>query len=170
MDDLKSLLNMMGEDLVLRIIKILEMNNKRATGELIDSIDYIIGTDKSGNMSIKLLAEFYWIYVEYGRKPGRFVPPDVILDWMDAKGIRPAPKVYKREPKVKQSEESRKKGLAYAINLKIFRQGIKALPFLEQSVAFIEQQYATELENMWGEAYAVEVERIFKNNFRAKVI
>lgn len=169
MDDLKTFLVVIGEDLVARIVKILELNNKRATGELIDSIGYLIGTDKKGNMSIRLLAEFYWVYVEYGRRPGKFVPPDALLDWMKVKGIKPQPKVYKREPKKRATEESRLKGLAYAINLKIYRRGIKAVPFLEQAIAQIESQYATELENMWGEAYEAELANIFKNNFRAKV-
>jgi hypothetical protein len=169
MSEEKALLKAMGDDLVLRIIKILEMNNKRATGELIDSIDYIIGQDKNGNLSIKLLAEFYWVYVNYGRRPGKFVPPDALLEWLKVKGITPTPKIYKREPKVRQSEENRLKSLAYAINLKIFRQGIKAVPFLEQSVSYIEKKYQTELENMWGKEYEAEFEKIFKNNFRAKV-
>lgn len=169
MDDLKTFLKVLGDDLVLRIVKILEVNNKRATGELIDSIGYLIGTDKSGNMSVRLLAEFYWVYVEYGRRPGRYVPPDALLEWMKAKGIRPEPKVYKREPKVRQSEESRMKQLAYVINRKIYLQGIKALPFLEQAIKQIEQELAPELEKMWGETYEAELANIFKNNFRAKV-
>lgn len=169
MDDLKTYLTVLGEDLVFRIVKILEANNKRATGELIDSIGYLIGTDKKGNMSIRLLAEFYWVYVEYGRRPGKFVPPDALLAWMKVKGIAPPPKVYKREPKKRATEESRLKGLAYAINLKIYRQGIKKLPFLDESVKAIEKEYANELENMWLKEYEIEISNIFKNNFRAKV-
>ena len=43
-------LNMIGEDLVLRMVQLLKLKNKVATGNLIDSIDYIIG-DKKGQIS-----------------------------------------------------------------------------------------------------------------------
>ena len=169
MKDIKSFLKVMGDDLILRVVKILEMNNKKATGELIDSFDYIIGQDKNGDFTIKLMAEFYWVYVNYGRRPGKFVPPDALLQWLRLKGIRPKTKIYKREPKERQSDEDRLKGLAYAINLKIFRKGIKALPFLEQAIAGVEEKYQNELQEIWGKEYEEEFTKIFKNNFRAKV-
>lgn len=141
-----ALLRTIGEDLVLRIIQILKLKNKVATGNLIDSIDYLIG-EKKGEKTIRLLADYYFTFVNNGRRPGSFVPRAELLEWMKVKGI---------------PEEA-----YWPINYKIKRDGIKATFVLEEVLSQLENQYATELESLWGEAYSKEFERIFKNNFRS---
>jgi hypothetical protein len=140
--------------MVVRVVNILKANNKVATGELIDSIDYIIG-EKGGEYTIKLLAEFYWVYVEYGRRPGSMPPPDAILEWIKAKRIN----------RGDRTDES----LAWAIAKSIQRRGIKGIFFLEKAVKEIEEKWGPELEKNLGDKWEEEIVRIFKNNFRAKV-
>ena len=138
-------LNMIGEDLVLRMVQLLKLKNKIATGNLIDSIDYIIG-DKKGEKIVKLLADYYFTYVNNGRRPGKGVPRAELEEWMAIRGIP--------------------KEAYWAINWKIKRDGIKGIFVLEEVIQQLESQYATELESLWGEAYQKEFERIFRNNFR----
>lgn len=138
-------LDMIGEDLVLRMVQLLKLKNKNATGNLIDSIDYIIG-DRKGEKIVKLLADYYFTYVNNGRRPGKGVPRAELEEWMAVKGIP--------------------KEAYWAINWKIKRDGIKGIFVLEEVVQQLESQYATELQSLWGEHYSKEFERIFKNNFR----
>lgn len=145
--DDRHILDTLGEDMVLRIVKILKLKNKIASGNLVDSIEYIIGKNK-GESTIKLLADYYFTYVNNGRRPGKFVPGDDLKEWMSVKGI-PA-EAY------------------WPIQMKIKRDGIKATYILEEALSGLEAQYASELESLWGEEYSKEFEKIFRNNFRSK--
>jgi hypothetical protein len=141
----KNILDVLGEDLVLRIVKLLRLKNKVATGNLIDSIEYIIGKNK-GESTIKLLADYYFTYVNNGRLPGRLVPRQSLEEWMAAKGI--PMEAY------------------WPIQMKIKREGIKATYVLEEALTGLESEYAEELESLWGKEYSKEFEKIFRNNFR----
>jgi hypothetical protein len=142
------LLNQIGEEVSFRIVKILELNNKVATGNLVDSIEYIVGNTKDGKYTLKVLGDYYLTNVNYGRRPGKFVPVSDLKEWMKVRNI---PEQY-----------------SYQINQKIKRDGIKGLLFLERVVKDIETQYGDELESLFGEVYEVELYNIFKNNMRTK--
>ena len=60
---------------------------------------------------------YYWKYIEYGRRPGKFPPPNKILDWVKIKPVIPRP-VNGIKPTEKQ--------LAFLISRKIARDGIEA--------------------------------------------
>jgi hypothetical protein len=142
------LLNQIGEEVSFRIVKILELNNKVATGNLVDSIEYIVGNTKDGKYTLKVLGDYYLKNVNYGRRPGKFVPVSDLKEWMKVRNI---PEQY-----------------SYPINQKIKRDGIKGLFFLERVLKDIETQYGDELESLFGEVYEVELYNIFKNNMRTK--
>lgn len=167
--EVKDIMKLIGTDMVARIVKILELNNKKATGSLIKSISYNLSEDKNGEFAIDLLAESYWIFVNNGRKPGKMPPPDAIYNWIKAKGIVPKPKVYKRVPRVKQTQESMLRSMAWAISFSIARRGIRGLYFLEKTISDIEKEWAGPLEKLWGQKWEEEYVKIFKKNFDATV-
>lgn len=143
----ENIFDVLGEDLVLRVVKLLRLKNKVATNNLVDSIEYIVGKNK-GESTIKLLADYYFTYVNNGRLPGKFVPGDDLREWMSVKGIP--------------------KEAYWPIQMKIKRNGIKATHILEEALTGLEAQYANELEALFGSEYEKELDRIFKNNFRSK--
>jgi len=108
------------------IIRILREKNKVATGELIKSIDYALG-ESNGKYFIELIAAEHWEYVEYGRKPGKFAPVAPLKAWAVAKGIP--------------------ESAVWAINWKIYKMGIAAVPFVEMAIKEIEEKYADELQS-----------------------
>lgn len=111
----KALTNFLN-DFVSTYKSLLIRDNKKASGDLINSIKALnieFNTTKyTGSISLKN----YWKYVEYGRKPGKFPPPKKILNWVKVKKILPKP-VKGIKPTEKQ--------LAFLISRKIARDGIK---------------------------------------------
>jgi hypothetical protein len=65
---------------------------------------------------ISLNGNDYITYVDEGRKPGRYAPTSALKQWIKAKGIA--------------TDEAKVSSIAFAINNKIKRQGIKARPIL----------------------------------------
>ena len=68
----------------------LENKGKRASGALIDTIKHKIKV-RGKWIEIYLRMEDYWKWVELGRKPGKFPPPDAIKRWIDIKPVLPRP-------------------------------------------------------------------------------
>lgn len=96
---------------------ILIRDGKKATGNLISSLKPVsVGFEGKGYVGSISLAS-YWKYVEYGRKPGKFPPPDKILEWVKVKPVLPRP-INGIKPTEKQ--------LAFLISRKIARDGIEA--------------------------------------------
>jgi hypothetical protein len=129
------------------IIKILRDKNKVATGELIKSVDYALG-EQSGKYFIELIAAEHWEYVNFGRLPGKFAPVAPLRAWVVAKGIP--------------------ESAVWAINWKIKKEGIAAVPFLEQSIKEIEIKYKETLERDLGEIWAEEWGRKLRTAFRTE--
>lgn len=90
-------------------------DNKIATGELLNSVEYIIEKD-GRSISVSLQLEDYYRYVEEGRKPGRFPPVDKMLEYIRVKPIIPDERTG-RIPDERQ--------LAYLIGRKIATEGIE---------------------------------------------
>ena len=66
-------------------------DNAKASGELIDTVQYILETNK-GSYIVNLRLADYWKYVEYGRRAGAKFPPfDKIKNWIRIKPILPRP-------------------------------------------------------------------------------
>lgn len=94
-------------------------------------------SDKSFEVYLEL--EDYWKYLEYGRKPGKFPPPDKIKEWIRIKPVIPRP--YKGKlPTTNQ--------LAYLIGRKIATKGTPATNLLSNT------KTTFNLENKLTEAIA----------------
>lgn len=92
----------------------LERDNRRATGNLITSINSKI--EVNGNeFEIQLQLADYWYYVENGRGAGGFPPINKILEWIRVKPILPHPDSRGKLPTEKQ--------LAFLIGRKIANEG-----------------------------------------------
>lgn len=74
---------------------------------------------------VYFLLEPYWRYLEYGRKPGKFPPPDAIREWVYIKQLIPS--ASKEAPKVKQ--------VAYLISKKIAKSGTPANKPLQKALS-----------------------------------
>lgn len=100
-------------------------DNKVASGSLTKNIKSRVKYDGKW-LEIILSLEYYWKYVEYGRKPGKFPPIDKIRNWILIKPILPRPLSNGKLPTTNQ--------LAYLISRKIATKGIKPTYALRDSI------------------------------------
>ena len=107
-------------------------DKKTASFNLVDSVRYIY-TSNGRKFEISLNLAPYWRYVEYGRKPGKFPPPDKILEWVRIKPLLPRKNDNGKLPTEKQ--------LAYLIGRKIAKEGIEAGNQLQDTVDAINHTY-----------------------------
>lgn len=115
--NLEKAINDFVSDFVETYKGLLIRDNKKATGDLIRSIKPIEIQFETNSYSGSISLAHYWKYVEYGRRPGKFPPPNKILDWIKIKPVIPRP-VNGIKPTEKQ--------LAFLISRKIARDGIEA--------------------------------------------
>lgn len=115
--NLQNALDKFVNDFIDTYKNILIRDNKKASGNLIKSIKSLSIDFTSSKLSGSISLADYWKYVEYGRKPGKFPPPNKILDWVKIKPILPRP-INGIKPTEKQ--------LAFLIGRKISKYGIKA--------------------------------------------
>lgn len=87
--NLKKEFDDLGQELVRTLVKNLINADKKATGNLIKSIDYKV-VEKANNVMVQLLADDYLTNVDEGRRRGAKQPPTSALDrWVIARGIAP---------------------------------------------------------------------------------
>lgn len=91
-NNLKAVLEELGEELRNTYQDNLIRDGKIATGDLLNSVEYKVQyDDRSITLSLRL--EDYWKWVEFGRQPGKYPPWDDpengILKWITAKPILP---------------------------------------------------------------------------------
>jgi hypothetical protein len=110
------LLEQMGDVTVYKARENLLKKDKFSTGRLYDSIGYSVSGSK---LSIEMENYGYW--VNYGRRPGSYVPVDALNKWMTLKGID-----------LKYS---------FVINRAIKEKGIKPTYFMTNAVEFVDKQY-----------------------------
>lgn len=125
-------------------------DDKKATGQLINSISTTI---KVGGTTFEVVMSIvdYFKYVEEGRKPGKFPPPNAILKWINVKPVIPRP-MHGKLPTKQQ--------LAFLIGRKIATEGIEAGHQLKDTVEAINAEYIPRLEQALQEdfdAYAIKV-------------
>lgn len=127
------------QDVVETYKRLLIKDGKDPNGNLVRSlepveIDFTNG-DYEGNISI---AE-YWKYVEYGRRPGKFPPPDAILSWVKTRKIIPRANKGLKPPTEKQ--------MAFLVGRKISREGIKKGTQMEQAVDICWSRWKERIDN-----------------------
>ena len=118
-------------------------DNKIATGNLLNSIDYKVQYDDRA-IWVELHLEDYYKWVENGRAPGKFPPPDKILEWIRIKPIIPDDRGG-RLPTEQQ--------LAYLIGKKIAEQGIEPGNQLHNAMDDIFPQFEERID----EAIALDI-------------
>lgn len=119
----------------------LEKNNRRATGQLITSINTKIVVD-GNTFEIELQLADYWRYIEEGRNPTTATTPstptlqECILDWIRVKQILPHPD---KNGKLPTEEE-----LSYMIADKIHREGYEGSHDLEDALKEVDYDHIIE--------------------------
>lgn len=114
-DNLRKVLETIGTETVDAYRDNLTRDNKEASGNLIDSVKYKVEYDEK-SIWVELSLKDYWKWVENGRKPGKFPPPDAIMDWIRIKPVVPDER-NGRLPTEKQ--------LTFLISRKIAEEGIE---------------------------------------------
>ena len=112
-----------GEMYIAELTKQLLLNNKKASGELIDSLDYKL-IDTVDGILIDILASDYLKVVDKGLKPCRFPNVKKIIKWVDVRNIKPKNKKFKTNEDV-----------GWAIAKSIDRKGIKPTNVLRKAKA-----------------------------------
>ena len=84
--NLRKQLEVLGVEAVSILTRILTEENKRASGELIRSLDFKVMQDVNGLM-LSILAADYFKYVDQGRRPGKMPPIKPIQSWIEQKNI-----------------------------------------------------------------------------------
>lgn len=119
-------------------------DGKIASGKLLNSVEYEVRFDERA-IWLQLRLEDYYKWVENGRQPGKFPPPDKILEWIRIKPIIPD----NRTGKLPTEQQ-----LAFLIGRKIAEEGIEPGNQLHQAI-----------DDTWGhwedkidEAIAMDVE------------
>lgn len=111
-----------------------KLEERRASGKLIDSIK--VHHDVNGTeyiVSVDL--ENWWYWLEHDRKPtqkGKHCPIEPIIEWIEAKGIKPE----ERNGKLPTEAE-----LPYLIRAKIDREGYKGGKYMQKTVDAVNAKY-----------------------------
>lgn len=113
------------KDFCTELKNTLKANDTIASGDLVNSIKGIV-KQNGKYIVISISLNDYWKFIEYGRKAGKFPPPDVIKKWISVKPVLPRPLKNGKLPTENQ--------LAYLIGRKISKNGIKAKPFLKPTL------------------------------------
>ena len=105
-----------------------------ASGQLIDTLSYHLEFDEDEIVAY-LDHEDYLKYIESGRQPGTFPPPQAIKQWIEVKPVEPYPDKNGKLPTVDQ--------LAFLIGRKIKEEGIAPDPVIEDVIKEMNQRYET---------------------------
>lgn len=122
--NLETLLNTFSEEVINSYRQKLVQENIDASGTLGNTLNYIIEA-QDGIYEVSLRIQDYWKYVEEGRSPGKFPPPNVIRDWIQIKPV--LPNAFNGVlPTLNQ--------LGYLIGRKIATEGIEGKHILESTL------------------------------------
>lgn len=111
-------------------------DDKIATGNLLNSVEYIVQKDGQA-ISVSLQLEDYYKWVEEGRKPGKFPPIDKMLEYIRVKPVIPDER-NGRIPDEKQ--------LAFLIARKIANEGIEPGYQLRDSIKETMEDFESAIE------------------------
>ena len=132
--------------------KTLKQKGKRATGNLINTIDVVVSEILNG-FEITETHLLYGTFVAKGRKPGtRRVPVDAIEAWLKQRGFAWA------------ADNTR--GKAFAVQTNIFKFGIKPTNWIAETLSRTEQKMFTMIEKVAHENLEIIIGQIFKETDR----
>ena len=114
-----------------------------ASGNSADSLTY--GTDSTGG---QLTGSDYFFWQIVGRRPGKFAPPDAILQWIRDKGITP------NDPKTSL------KSLAFLINRKMATSGTDIFMGKKKGLEFQEAIGGANMEKLTSQIGKAKIKEI----------
>lgn len=134
--NLEKVLEEYGRELRNKYQDSLINNDRIASGELLNSCEYIIQKD-SYSISVSLQLAEYWKYVEWDTKP-HWPPVDKILEWVKIKPVLPQSGSDGKLPTPEQ--------LTFLIGRKIAKEGTKGSNDLHQSIEELNNEYMQLIE------------------------
>lgn len=149
--NLQNALDVFINDFISIYKSILIRDNKKASGNLISSIKPITISFKNNKLEGSISLASYWKYVEYGRKPGKFPPPNDILKWVKIKPVLPRP-LNGIKPTEKQ--------LAFLISRKIANNGIKPGNQFSEALDIAWKKYENDISKAISQDLAAEIDLI----------
>ena len=105
-------------------------------GQLYRTLSYSVKMNSSSWL-ISISLEEYWKYIEYGRRPGKMPPLEVIEKWIDVKEIKPHSMTLKSGKTVIPTPPK----LPFLIARSIGRRGIAPKPLFQKSFEAAKQQF-----------------------------
>lgn len=130
-------------------------DEKIATGNLLNSIDYKVQYDDRA-IWVELHLEDYYKWVENGREPGKFPPPEAILEWIRIKPVIPDD----RDGRLPTEQQ-----LAFLIGRKIAEEGIEPGNQLHNAMDDIYPQFEERIDEAIAQDINDAVEIIFSSFF-----
>ena len=131
-------------------------DDRIATGDLLNSVEYIIEKDDR-QIEVSLQLKEWWKYVEEDTKP-HFPPPDAMLNYIKAKPILPKPDRNGKLPTPNQ--------LAYLIGRKISEAGTTGTHNVRDTVRLINERYEEKIGQAISEDINNELDVIFSQSFK----
>ena len=131
-------------------------DDRIATGDLLNSVEYIIEKDDR-QIEVSLQLEEWWKYVEYDTKP-HFPPPDAMLKYVKAKPVLPRQDRNGKLPTPNQ--------LAYLIGRKIYEVGTTGTHNVRDTVRLINERYEEKIGQAISEDINNELDVIFSQSFK----
>lgn len=117
---LKGAIKEFGDEFVKELVRQIIQADKKATGNLIKSLNYKL-VEASNEIILQILSADYLKYVDEGRKPGKMPPVKKIIKWAEVRKIS-----YK--PKYKTIDQ-----LGWAIAKSIEKKGIKPTNVIQKA-------------------------------------
>ena len=150
-------LNDIGQFIINELAKELIKQDHKATGKLIESLDYKVNTSIAGT-DLLIEMEDYGTYVNTGRKRGAAkVPIDALVDWIKVKGI--------------ETNNKKVLGMAFAIQKTIQKQGIptvnsrkrgKRVEFVDDTLKRIQSIIERKIEDLAAKTVEIQVDNFVK--------
>ena len=131
-------------------------DDRIATGDLLNSVEYIIEKDDR-QIEVSLQLEEWWKYVEEDTKP-HFPPPDTMLNYIKAKPILPKPDKNGKLPTPNQ--------LAYLIGRKISEVGTTGTHNVRDTVRLMNERYEEKIGQAISEDINNELDVIIIQSFK----
>ena len=131
-------------------------DDRIATGDLLNSVEYIIEKDDR-QIEVSLQLKEWWKYVEEDTKP-HFPPPDAMLNYIKAKPVLPKPDRNGKLPTPNQ--------LAYLIGRKISEVGTTGTHNVIDTVRLINKRDEEKIGQAISEDINNELDVIFSQSFK----
>ena len=131
-------------------------DDRIATGDLLNSVEYIIEKDDR-QIEVSLQLEEWWKYVEEDTKP-HFPPPDAMLNYIKAKPVLPKQDRNGKLPTPNQ--------LAYLIGRKISEVGTTGTHNVRDTVRLINERYEEKIGQAISEDINNELDVIIIQSFK----